>query len=443
MSTEVPIERYPAAIDPYAPDSGNEGYDVELYDLDLHYSVKNNRLRATATLTVLALVPLARLTLDLVGLHVSETRVDGRRAKHSLAGSKLAVRLPQAVVAGSRFTLEVDYAGKPRPRRTRWGSIGWEELEDGSMVASQPTGSSTWFPCNDTPARTSRFRIQVRTEKGYRVVANGVRTGESSRGGDRTWSFRQDVPTAPYLATVQVGRYAEDEIQLGSVPGSVCYPAALQRQVKADVHRRLPRMMDTFVAAFGPYPLPRYTVVVTADELEIPVEAQGMATFGSNHTLGDQSSDRLIAHELAHQWFGNSVGVQEWRHIWLNEGFACYAEWIWSEASGGPSAAELAARYHARLAALPQDILLADPGPADMFDDRIYKRGALTVHALRVVLGEEQFFDVLRSWTQQHRHSVVTTADFEAHAGGRTGRDLGPLFDAWLRGSALPALPVR
>lgn len=442
MSTEAPIERHPAAIDPYAPDSGNEGYHVELYDLDLHYSVKNNRLRAGATLSVRALEPLTRLTLDLVGLHVSETRVDGRRAKHNQGPTSLAVRLPQPVEAGALLTLEVAYAGKPRPRRTRWGAIGWEELEDGSMVASQPTGSATWFPCNDTPAHRSRYRIQVRAEKEYRVVTNGVRTGQSSQGGDRVWLFEQDVPTASYLATVQVGRYVEDEIALGSVPGSVCYPAKLGRRVKADVHRRLPRMMDAFVAAFGPYPLPRYTVVVTEDELEIPIEAQGMATFGANHTLGDQSSDRLIAHELAHQWFGNSVGVQEWRHIWLNEGFACYAEWIWSEASGGPSAAELAARYHARLAALPQDILLGDPGPADMFDDRVYKRGALTLHALRIELGDEAFFDLLRSWTQRYRHAVVTTADLETHVAERTGRDITPLFDVWLRALPLPALPV-
>lgn len=441
MSIQVPHLHYPAAVDPYAPDSGNDGYHVELYDLDLHYSVKNNRLQGVAVLSVLALAPLTRVTLDFVGLHVSEARVNGSRAKFKQSETKLAIKLPHPVADGARFTVEVDYAGKPRPRKTRWGTIGWEELEDGSIVASQPTGSPTWFPCNDTPAHKSRYRIQVRAEKGYRVVANGVPAGSVVRGGDRVWRFYQDIPAAPYLATVQVGRYVEDEVDLGPVPGSVIYPASLRDRVRADVHKRVPRMMETFVQAFGPYPLTKYAVVVTEDELEIPIEAQGMATFGSNHARGDQSSDRLIAHELAHQWFGNSVGVSEWKHIWLNEGFACYSEWIWSEASGGPSATALAQRHHAKLAALPQDVLVADPGAQDMFDDRIYKRGALTVHALRRALGDEAFFDVVRSWTEARRHSVATTGDFEAHVRSRTGRDLTPLFDAWLRELALPEFP--
>lgn len=441
MSVDVPIDRYPPAVDPYTPDSGNDGYHVESYDLDLHYQVRTNRLQGTAVLSILVLAPLTRLQLDLVGLSVGETRVDGRRAKHAQSATKLTVRLPAEVPAGTRLSVEVDYAGKPRPRRTRWGTIGWEELEDGSLVASQPVGSATWFPCNDTPARKSRYRIQVRAEKGYRVRTNGVPGSHGTVGGDRVWSFHQDVPAAPYLATVQVGRYVEDEIDLGGVPGSVLYPSRLRQRVRADVHARVPAMMATFVEAFGPYPLPGYAVVVTDDELEIPTEAQGMATFGSNHVLGDRGSDRLIAHELAHQWFGNSVGVRQWRHIWLNEGFACYSEWIWSQASGGPSAAELAARFHARLAGLPQDLVLADPGPADMFDDRVYERGALTLHALRTELGDETFFDVVRSWTHDRRHSVVSTEDFEAHVRERTGRDLAGLFDAWLRRPELPALP--
>ena len=103
-------------------------------------------------------------------------------------------------------------------------------------------------------------------------------------------------------------------------------------------------MMKLFVKLFGPYPLSTgYTVVVTDDDLEIPLEAQGISIFGANHCDGTRSSERLIAHELAHQWFGNSVTVRRWRDIWLHEGFACYAEWLWSEESGGRSADELGA----------------------------------------------------------------------------------------------------
>ncbi|HWJ85082.1 MAG TPA: M1 family aminopeptidase, partial [Cellulomonas sp.] len=176
------------------------------------------------------------------------------------------------------------------------------------------------------------------------------------------------------------------------------------------------------------------------DPLEIPLEAQGMATFGSNHL--DGSEERLVAHELAHQWFGNSLTATSWQDIWLHEGFACYAEWLWSHASGGRSADDQARTAHTRLAALPQDIVIGEPTQELMFDDRLYKRGALTLHALRRTVGDEVFFDTLRAWTAQFRHGGVSTPQLVSLASRMAGRPLDELFDAWLFAAPLPALPV-
>ncbi len=200
-------------------------------------------------------------------------------------------------------------------------------------------------------------------------------------------------------------------------------------------------MTALFEDRFGPYPFGGYTVVVTDDNLEIPLEAQGLSVFGANHLDGRRGSERLVAHELAHQWFGNSLTAGRWRDIWLHEGFACYAEWLWSQESGGRSADEQARAAHTRLAALPQDLLVGDPGPDAMFDDRLYKRGALTLHALRRTVGDEAFFTLLRTWVARHRHGTVSTADFLACASHVTGHDLGPLLDAWLHRLPLPDLP--
>lgn len=200
-------------------------------------------------------------------------------------------------------------------------------------------------------------------------------------------------------------------------------------------------MLDYFNEAFGPYPFGRYTAVITDDALEIPLESQSLSTFGRNYLTGRWEEVRLVAHELAHQWFGNAVTLRRWKDIWLHEGFACYAEWLWSEAGGYEPCDTHARRHHARLARLAKDLVLADPGPGMMFDDRVYKRGALTLHALRLTVGDETFFRLLRTWVARHDGGSVTTADFEALAGEVAGTDLSGLFDAWLRGLPLPALP--
>lgn len=228
---------------------------------------------------------------------------------------------------------------------------------------------------------------------------------------------------------------------LGGVPQSAHVPAHLLPSFSRDFARQ-PAMMALFEELFGPYPFGEYVVVVADEELDVPVEAQGLSTFGVNHVDGVRGSERLIAHELAHQWFGNSVTIADWRHIWLNEGFAKYAEWLWSERSGGRTAHELATAAHRLLASQPRDLRLADPGRKLMFDDRLYQRGGLTLHAIRCALGDNAFFRMLRDWATVHRHGVVSTTGFTQHVARYTAEPLDELFHTWLHAPALPPLPA-
>ncbi|MDQ0642576.1 M1 family metallopeptidase [Microbacterium murale] len=426
--------------DPYVAQSGDSNLSVDHYELELEYKVTTNRLSGTAIVSGHVRAATSALSFDLVGLRASRVRLGaGKSVPFRQSDRKLRVSLGTPLAAGDAFAVTIAYAGAPRPRRSRWGTIGWEELEDGVITASQPTGAPTWFPCNDLPSDKATYRLTFTTDSAYTVIAGGT-TSRSTRGGRTTWIFDRDIPTATYLATVQIGRYVQSPIEFTGVVGELHYPRSLEGRVLADF-ADLPAMMRVFEETFGPYPLPDYRVVVTEDELEIPLEAQGVGIFGANHADGGSGSERLIAHELAHQWFGNSVGLSQWHDIWLNEGFACYAEWIWSERSGGPTAHAEAVVHHRRLGALDQDILLGAPGPDLMFDDRIYKRGALALHAVRLTVGDEAFFRLLRTWTDRFRWATATTADFIALAEEVTGSALAELFHAWLDATALPALP--
>lgn len=427
--------------DAYIPQSGDTGIRVDHYDLTLEYRVSTNRLSGTAVIRGRSVVATRTLSFDLVGLRASKVSVGGSRvAAFHQSDRKLRVTLASPLAAGQSFEVSVAYAGAPRPRRSRWGAIGWEELDDGALVASQPTGAPTWFPCNDVPSDKATSRVVLTTDRAYAVVASGLRTRRVTSGGRTTWTFEQNVPTPTYLMTVQIGRYVEEVVALSGPVGRLFYPPALAARVHADF-ADLGRMVALFVDVFGPYPLDEYAVVVTADDLEIPLEAQGIGVFGANHIDGFGGLERLIAHELAHQWFGNSVGVSKWQDIWLNEGFACYSEWLWSEHSGGPTAHQKALSHHARLASLPQDLVLSDPGPDLMFDDRVYKRGALTLHALRLTLGDDAFFGLLRTWTRTYRAATATTADFVALAENVSHVPIASLMHAWLDLPLLPGLP--
>ena len=433
--------------DPYLPGHGDTRYRVQHHDLRLDYKVATNRLDEVAILELTVAEKTATIELDLFGLVASKVRVDEKKARFRQTKHKVVVDVGPRQ-PGEELVVEVTCSGKPRPVPGVHGAAGWEELTDGVLVGSQPQGAPGWFPCNDDAADKATYRIRVAVAAGYHVVANGSLVEVERHGGTWHWTYLMDRPMAPYLASVQIGRYVVDEriAVCGSrfVPVEVVHPSKVAVGQGTSFARQ-EKMVELFSELFGPYPFTEYRAVVTDDPLEIPLEAQGLSSFGRNFARPTWENERLVAHELSHQWFGNSLTAEQLSMIWLHEGFACYAEWLWADVREGiPGTQEQASRHHAGLAAKPQDLVLGAPGMKDMFDDRVYKRGALTLHAVRVELGEAAFFDMLRAWTAEHAHGVVTTADFVAHA-QRFATDparLAEVLEAWLYRPELPPLPV-
>ncbi|MDO5634943.1 MAG: M1 family metallopeptidase [Micrococcus sp.] len=454
--------------DPYLPTVGGTPWRLEHVELDIDVKLAANRLSGRCILTGV-------LTADTKGVELDLHKLVASRVELSVAGAppvrvnatqprrsphRVVVAFPARLAAGTRIALTVDYAGTPKPRRSAWGTIGWEELSDGVLVAGQPHGASTWFPCVEAPGQRVTAAITLSCDAGYLPVANGQGHEVRRKGSRVTWSWRLDEPVSPYLLTVQIGRYRlvelpvpEDDAAAGEaaedgarVPIQLAVAPEHEHRARTALASQH-AMMAVFEERFGPYPFPVYTAVVAAEPLEIPLESAALSLFGTNHLSGDWEAERLIAHELSHQWFGNAVTLHRWRDIWLHEGFACYAEWVWSEASGRATVLEHARTAWAGLARQGHDLVLGDPGARDMFDDRVYKRGALTVVAVRSLLGEEQFTAMLRSWIREHLFTSVDAAQFRAHVrrhaelAGVPGTAAVELFAAWVDATALPPFP--
>jgi aminopeptidase N len=422
--------------DPYFPDAGNGGYDVDHYVLELRWDPTRRHLEGTTTIRAIATEALASFSLDLTGLDVTAVDVDDDPARWERPDDhELVVTPARTLRAEATFTAVVRYDGTPAP------IAGPAPLEPGFMtdgrevyVASEPNGAATFFPSNDHPTDKATYEIRVTVPDDLDVAANGLLrdTIPDPGVGTETWVFDAPDPMATYLVQVVVGNLRSEQLTgPAGLPIRNVYDADAGSGVRAAFEPQ-GEMIDFFDDLFGPFPFATYGAVVVDEDLGFALETQTLSLFGSG-VVGEP----VVAHELAHQWFGDHVSVARWADIWLNEGFATYAQWLWSEHRGEGSVDAIALAA-ARTPGL--DVPPADPGPDQLFHPTVYLRGALTLHVLRHELGDAAFFEVLRTWVDRYGGASATSADFEALAGEVGGHDLRPLFDAWLRAPGLPAL---
>ncbi|MFD8015917.1 M1 family metallopeptidase, partial [Streptomyces sp. NPDC059762] len=424
--------------DPYFPRLGNGGYDVSHYALDLAFDPDGGRLDGTARITARATQDLSALNLDLAGLTVSGATVDGEPAAVNRAGDELTLRPRDELPRGTEFTVTVDYAGVPEPLTDPDGSTeGWLNTVDGAVAVGEPAGSMTWFPGNHHPSDKASYEIALTAPSRLAALSNGVRVSAEPASGGRTRTvWRQPEPMASYLATVMIGRY---ETTTGTALGDVPVVTAVEPSLApatAALRAELPTLLARQQDRFGPYPFGAAGAVVTTDGLlGYALETQTRPVFPAS------SFDRTtLVHELAHQWFGNSVTPESWQDIWLNEGFATYAEWLYAEEHGSVPARDsfLAAFAEEANWAFPP----ADPPSAEnLFDPPVYQRGAMVLHKLRETVGDGVFDELLRGWAAKYRHANASTEDFTDYAESVAGRDLDGVWDVWLYGEDRPERP--
>jgi aminopeptidase N len=429
--------------DEFFPLSGNTGYDVDHYDLRLNYSPRTDRLRARALLEATVDTgggPLGRFNLDYRGPAIKALEVDGAPADFERQGQELVITPAAPLADETQFELAVRYAGKPKQVTDPDGSEeGWTKTRDGAVALGEPRGSPTWFPCNDHPTDKASYEIEITVPKPAIGISNGRLTGRDRTGKRVTTRWVEEGPMASYLALVAIGEFRTDRAQvdghryLGAVDPRFSR-SALRSLLKRS--RRAHRFLPTIA---GEYPFAATGGVTDPTGLGYALETQGRPYYPS------PPSQDLVVHELAHQWFGNSVSPAAWEEIWLNEGFATYMEWLYEDERGGRTAQQTFNRLYSSHG--PGDSGFWNPppaqvpGPEQLFDETVYDRGAMALHVLREEVGVPDFFQILLEWAIENEGGDVTTADFREKIQDVTGEPAPDLFDDWLDDPGKPAAP--
>ena len=437
----------PGVGDPYYPLDGNGGYDVAHYDIRLSYQPSSDRLSGTTTILAKATQDLSRFDLDFL-LKVQSVRVNNASAAFtSKPDGELVVTPNAALPKGSNMTVVVAYSDVPsNPAYKLYGFNDWTRTPTGALAVNEPQIAPWWYPSNDHPTDKATFDVSVAVPQGVEALSNGVPAGRQQQAnGWVRWSWRSAKPQNTYATFMVIGQY--DDTRSVAGPGALPFISAYANDLGANAGaarasvERTPEIIDFEATQFGPYPFEAQGGIVTGrDALGFALENQTRPVYDGGF-FDRGANTYVVAHENAHQWFGDSVSVHGWADIWLNEGFATYAEYLWSGHLHEGTPAEVAQfTYDSTPAADPfWQVPPADPGPAKQFDNAVYDRGAMTLQALRTAVGDAAFFRTLRSWVAAHRYGNGTTAQFIALAEAVSGQQLDGLFNAWLYAKGKPA----
>ncbi|MFC5170707.1 M1 family metallopeptidase [Streptomyces mutomycini] len=432
------------------PHLGNPGYDVLSYDISLTYGGSNGKpLDAVTTIDARATETLERINLDFARGSVRSVEVNGRESEFATAGEDLVVDAPSRIPAGTPVRVTVRHTSDPSGDQA---DGGWVPTADGLAMANQADAAHRVFPGNDHPADKAYFTFRVTAPKDLTVVAGGLPAGKRDHAGTTTWTYRTVHPMATELAQVSIGRSAVlHRTGPGGLPVRDVVPVADREKLEPWL-KKTPAQLAWMEKQVGPYPFETYGLLVADTETGFELETQTLSLF--ERSLFTRTGypewyvDSVMVHELAHQWFGNSVSPRSWSDLWLNEGHA-----TWYEARYAEEHAQKPVERRMREAYARSDAWRAAGGPParpdvptpdhkiSLFRPVVYDGSALVLYALREEIGEAAFDRLERTWVRVHRDGSATTRQFTALASRIAGRDLTAFFDGWLYGKKTPPMP--
>jgi aminopeptidase N len=458
-----PFEPYPPAGRKAwsGPDSSRRDLDfhVRHYRITLGVDFAKKELRGRVALTIESLRDgLRDATLDAAELRIDSVRAGTRRLAAAAEGERLRITLPKPLEVGGRITLEIAYATNPRKGFTFTGPTEAEpHRAPTGWTQGQADDTHWWIPCLESTESRATVEEIITAPAGYRVIGNGRLVGRRShrRAGTVTWHWKQETAHPAYLTSLVVGKYAELRDRGRSAPLLYYVPRGQERLARA-IFRKTGKMIAVFERVFGhPYPYPKYAQTTVPDFTYGGMENTSATTLFDRMLQNpgdslDEGYDTLVAHELAHQWWGDLVTCRHWSEGWLNEGFATYSEIVFREADAGPADADFA-RLEQMCSYLVEDggdyrrrvVETRYEFPTEIFDRHLYEKGALILHMLRAILGDGPWRRSLRRYVNRHAFGPVETADLRRACEEETGRNLSWFFDQWAHGGGHPELRVE
>ncbi|WP_411093213.1 M1 family metallopeptidase [Streptomyces sp. 049-1] len=433
------------------PHLGNPGYDVTAYDVSFTYSGSNTKpLKAVTTIDARTTADLDRVNLDFAHGKVDSVEVDGEPADFATAGEDLVVTPADALDEGEWTRITVRHSSDPMYAEDRQG--GWVRTADGLAMANQADVAHLVFPCNDHPSDKASFTFRVTAPDGLTAVANGLPAGVERTGTSTTWTYRTRHPMATELAQVSIGR---SSVLHRTGPHGLPVRDVVPTKHRAALEpwlRKTPDQIAWMERKVGRYPFETYGLLMADATTGFELETQTLSLF--ERELFTEPGypawyvESIMVHELAHQWFGNSVSPGTWSDLWLNEGHATWYEALYAEETADKSmAARMKAAYGASDGWRAKGGPPAAPKPpasgskTGIFRANVYDGAALVLYALRQEIGRTAFERLESVWVDRHRDANATTADFVRLASEISGRDLGGFFQGWLYGEKTPAMP--
>lgn len=425
--------------DPFYPELGNGGYDVQHYTIDLVVDVENGFIKGSTTIEAIATQNLATFNLDFFGLEVTDVSVNDLVAEWDRSGSELTIIPTASILDEDSLKIEIEYNGVPEVIEdpgVPFLPLGWQSQSDGFFAVSEPSGSMNWYPVNNHPTDKATYTFRFTVPDPYMAAANGLLVDTIQGENEATYVWQANDPLASYLVTAHIGRYEiENEEGPDGLPIRNFFYEGTTESVKSDFDgtAEMIAFMNDLIA---PYPFEAYGVVLLDHPTTWALETQTLSTFSPGFT-----SEVVVFHELMHQWFGNSVSPATWQDIWLNEGFATYFTQLWGEHINGAGWLEttMDQMYDAMVAGdIPPPI---PESVGQMFSSASYSRGAWTLHALRQVVGDEIFFNILRTYYDRNQNGTASTKDFIDIAAELAGPDADEVLMAWLYQPQIPLKP--